>query len=356
MPTGQPASPHDPPAASPRSPRPRLSALPAAARAVLAAVCAALTAGCFLLPQEEEILAPPLVEPPPITYRTIPVERRTIERRVVVGGAIVYPTQIALQFGERSGRLEEVRVRLGAQVTAGQVLATLDTDTLRIDVERQRIKLRRAELAAQRAVALGADRLQQEIGRLDVELERLTLRQLETELTKSTLRSPIDGEVVFVTRVLPGEPIGARQTVVQVADPRELLFAYRGQRDDEFSLGREVAVNLRGDTYPGVVVMTPRNVPIDAPEEMRDVVLVRVDAPPEALQRGQTGTASMVADRREQVIVLPADAVQTYVNRKFVFVLEDGLRTERTVEVGLSTSTQVEIVDGLRVGEQVVLR
>lgn len=339
-------------ARAPRRLRPAAALL--AATALLAA---ALTgAGCFLLPQEEEILAPPLVEPPPITYRTVTVERDTIERRVVVGGAIVYPTQIALQFGERSGRLEEVRVRLGDQVEVGQVLATLDTDTLRIDVERQRIKLRRAELSLQRVAALGADRLQQEISRLDVALERLALEQLETELAKSTLRSPIDGEVVFITRVFPGEPIGARQTVVQVADPRELLFAYQGQRDDEFSLGRAVTVNLRGDTYPGVVVMTPRNVPLDAPEEMRDVVLIRVDAPSEALTRGQTGTASMVADRRQDVIVLPADAVQTYVNRKFVFVLEDELRTERTVEVGLSTPTQVEIVDGLRVGEQVVLR
>lgn len=339
-------------ARAPRRLRPAAALL--AATALLAA---ALTgAGCFLLPQEEEILAPPLVEPPPITYRTVTVERDTIERRVVVGGAIVYPTQIALQFGERSGRLEEVRVRLGDQVEVGQVLATLDTDTLRIDVERQRIKLRRAELGLQRVAALGADRLQQEISRLDVALERLALEQLETELAKSTLRSPIDGEVVFITRVFPGEPIGARQTVVQVADPRELLFAYQGQRDDEFSLGRAVTVNLRGDTYPGVVVMTPRNVPLDAPEEMRDVVLIRVDAPSEALTRGQTGTASMVADRRQDVIVLPADAVQTYVNRKFVFVLEDELRTERTVEVGLSTPTQVEIVDGLRVGEQVVLR
>ena len=324
--------------------------------ALLAALAAALTGGCFLLPREEAILPPPLVEPPEITYRTRIVELDTIERRVVVGGAIVYPTQIALQFGERSGRLKEVLVRLGDEVTAGQVLATLDTDTLRLDVERQRIRLRRAELGLERATALGADRFLQEINRLDVQLEGLALEQLETELAKSTLRSPIDGEVVFVTRVFPGEPIGARQTVVQVADPRDLLFAYRGQRDDEFSLGREVTINLRGDTYPGVVVMTPRNAPLDAPDEIRDVVLVRVDAPREELTRGLTGTASMVTDRRENVIVLPADAVQTYVNRRFVFVLEDDLRTERTVEVGLATSTKVEIIDGLQVGEEVVLR
>ena len=319
-------------------------------------LAAALTGGCFLLPREEAILPPPLIRPPEISYRTETVELDTIERRVVVGGAIVYPTQIALQFGERSGRLKEVLVRLGDDVTAGQVLATLDTDTLRLDVERQRIRLRRAELGLERAAALGSDRFQQEMYKLDIQLERLALEQLETELAKSTLRSPIDGEVVFVTRVFPGEPIGARQTVVQVADPRDLLFAYRGQRDDEFSLGREVTINLRGDTFPGVVVMTPRNAPLDAPEEVRDVVLVHVDAPPEALTRGQTGTASMVTDRRENVIVLPSDAVQTYVNRRFVFVLEDDLRVERTVEIGLSTSTQVEIVEGLSVGETVVLR
>ena len=323
---------------------------------LLAALSTALTASCFLLPKEEAILPPPLVEPPKITYRTLTVELNTMERRVVVGGAIVYPTQISLQFGERSGRLKEVRVRLGDKVTAGEELATLDTDTLRLDVERQRIRMRRAELSLERTAALGADRFQQEMSKLDIQMERLTLKQLETELEKSTLRSPIDGEVVFVTRVIPGEPISARQTVVQVADPRDLLFAYRGTRDDEFSFGRDVTINLRGDTYPGVVVMTPRNAPLDAPKELRDTVLIRVDTPPESLTRGQTGTASLVTDRRENVIILPSNAVQTYVNRRFVFVLEDGLRIERPVEVGLSTSTRIEIVDGLSVGEEVVLR
>lgn len=323
---------------------------------VLAVVGAALCSGCFLLPQEEAILPPPLVEPAPITYRTVTVTRDNVERRVMVGGTIVYPKQIALQFGERSGRLRDVIVQLGDRVETGDLLATLDTDTLTIDIERQRIGLRRAELALERVMLLDTDRYQREISKLDVQIEYLALQQLEIELRKSTLRSPIDGEVVYVTRVAPGEPIGARQTVIQVADPRELLFAYRGQRDEEFFLGRKVIINLRGDTYPGVVVMTPRNAPSDLPAEVRNLVLISVDAPPESLSRGQMGTALMVADSREDVIVLPADAVHSYMNRKFVFVIEDGLRVERTVETGLSTMTRVEIIDGLDVGEQVVLR
>ena len=53
----------------------------------LAAVMA--LAGCFLLPQEERILAPPLLATPEISYRVIEAEPGVIEDRVTVGGVFI---------------------------------------------------------------------------------------------------------------------------------------------------------------------------------------------------------------------------------------------------------------------------
>jgi macrolide-specific efflux system membrane fusion protein len=323
---------------------------------LVALALASTTNGCFLLPKEERILAPPLVVPPPVAYRTLTADLDTLERRVTVGGTFVYRTQIALRFGERGGRLAALRTSLGDQVVVGQLLAMLDTDSLELDVARQQIRVQRAQLVVDRLVAARADRFQVGIAALDVDLEALALDQLRTELRKAQLRSPIAGEVVYIGRVVPGEEVGARQTIVQVADPGDLLLAHRGRRSDEFKLGIQVEVRAASVEYVGEVVMTPLNVPSDAPEDMRDLILIRVGAPLDAFRRGQTATVTLVAERREDVLVLPLDVVQSYANRRFVFILENGLRTDRTIETGMTTATHVEVVAGLQVGEQVVIR
>ena len=312
--------------------------------------------GCFLLPKEEHALAPPLVEPPPIVYRTAAVEVDLIEVNVVVRGTFIYPSQTALQFGDRAGRLAEFGVRLGDTVEAGQILARLDTDGLELDVARQRLRLRRAELALERLEAAGADRFQLQIAGVDVQLEQLQLEELLLELEKATLRSPIRGEVMYLTRSNPGEQVGARETIAQVADPRDLSLAYRGPRVAQFSIGATVDVRFEQADYFGEVIMTPGSIPRDADERLRDLVLIRVDAPAGAMRAGQSARIILSVDRREDAVVVPADAVHHYLERRFVYVLEDGLRAERTVEVGLTTATKVEVIDGLSPGEEVVLR
>ena len=102
--------------------------------------------------------------------------------------------------------------------------------------------------------------------------------------------------------------------------------------------------------------MTPLNVPRDAPDEMRELILMRVhDLPPE-VEKGDTASVVLIRARREGVIVLPRNLVQTYLGRRFVYVLVDGLREERNVEVGIQTPTQVEVAAGLEVGEEVIKR
>ena len=312
--------------------------------------------GCFLLPKEDRILAPPLIEPAPITYRTVTAQLGTIERRITVSGSFIFPTQIALRFGARGGRLSALHTALGESVVAGQLLAELDTDSLRLDIARQQLRVERAQVTSDRLNAARADRYQIRIAEIDVQLERLLLEQQQTELAKADLRSPIDGEVVYIARLSPGEVVDARLIMMQVADPADLVLAYRGPRVREFRLGSIVSVNARGTEYAGEVVMTPLNVPSDAPQDMRDLILIRADISAEAVSKGQSAVATLVVERREQVIVLPIDVVQSYANRQFAFVLEDGLRTERTIETGIATPTSIEVRAGLRVGEQVVIR
>ncbi len=330
--------------------------MPACARAALAGVAALAALGCFLLPDEEEVLSPDLLHAPQITFRTVVAELGAIERKTIVTGQFVYREQHPVFFRDRAGPLRALYVDWGDAVEAGQLLAELDTSALLDRIALQELELRRADLLHQRAVATGADRFAVGLAELDLERARLLLSQLRAELARSRLFAPIAGRVVYVASVQPGEQVSAYRTVVQVADPSDLVLGYHGQQRRDFIAGAAVSVVMAGGTYAGEVIATPASAPSDATDAEAARVLIRVDGLPPRVTAGTSAVVHLVLERREGVVVVPRSVVETYVNRTYVQVLEDGLPVERDVEVGIETPTRAEIRSGLSAGEAVVLR
>lgn len=330
--------------------------MPACVRAALAAVAALAVLGCFLLPDEEEVLSTDLLQAPQISFRTEVAELGAIERKTIVTGQFVYREQHPVFFRDRAGPLRAIHVGWGDAVEAGQLLAELDTQALLDRIALQELEQRRADLLHQRAVATGADRFAVGLAELDLKRARLVLSQLRGELDRSRLFAPIAGRVVYIAAVQPGEQVVAFRTVVQVADPSDLVLGYRGQQARDFIVGAAVNVEMAGATYPGEVIATPASAPRDATDEEADRVLIRVDGLPPRVTAGASAVVHLVLERREGVVVVPRSVVETYVNRTYVQVLEDGLPVERDVEVGIQTPTRAEIRSGLSAGEAVVLR
>ena len=317
---------------------------------------AGVLAGCFLLPREEQVLAPPLMQTPEVTYQTVQAERADIENAVVVSGSFIYPDLHTVYFEHRSGPLRNVYIGLGQDVQAGEVLAELDTNALVLNIAQQEIALRKAQLQLDRTRALRSDSFSIQIAQLDVEAAGLRLQQLQDELGKSRVVAPISGEVVYVARLEEGGFVSTYTTVAQIADPKVRLLAYNGFNRGDFRPGMAVGVTIRGETFEGEVLWTPLNAPRDVSEEMRELVLIKVFELPDTVQRGDAATVRLVLERKQNVIVVPRNLVQTYLGRRFVYVLEDGLRQERNVGVGIQTSTRTEITEGLEEGEILVVR
>lgn len=350
-------------------------------RILLAAVSATLllSAGCSMLPQEETTLAPPLKVPEKITYETLEVKKGTIERKLRVTGRFVSVSQSNIQFTERGGRLELLKVKIGQKVKKGDILATLDTDTLNDDIKLQRISLERAQLAYNEAkrvlnvesaanssnpdmTRVDAESKNKQLqynlsmARLDVESNTIRLKTLTRALSEANLISPIDGDVIYVTDVKTGDWIDTYATVVTVADPEKLQLRYSDDRVGDFVTGMKVTVTIDNIDYQGEVVMTPLDLPIDAKESMKNTVLVAVTGLPKDIRIGLDARIVATLDLRENTIVLPKYALNKNFGRTYVNVLKNNLREERDVEVGIQSDTEVEIVKGLELGEMVIVR
>ena len=312
-------------------------------------------AGCYLFPKEEKVLAPPLLAQPEVTYSTVTVKRGTIESKTTVPSDFVSVTQTPSFFHYGGSRLKRTLVKLGDEVKPGALLAELDTGSLDNRIAQQKILVRKAQVTSDRAIAFGRDRFEKELAALDVELAGLQLQDLQAQMDESKLYATAAGTVVYVAGVKPGDLLDAYRTVVQVADPKNLQLVYKGEKSGDFRVGNEVSVQLaNGKSYSGVVTMSPGSAPADVTEDLRGAIVVGLKSLPPGASIGDTASITRLLARRENVVVLPRDLVHTYLGRDFVQVMENGQMKERTLQLGVQTLTDVEVVSGLEPGEQVL--
>jgi macrolide-specific efflux system membrane fusion protein len=316
----------------------------------------ALLSGCFLLPKEEEMLAPPLMEPPEITYETYEAKRGTIVDDFRVTGNFVYAKQENVYFRYRGGRLLKIYVTYADMVKTGQLLAELDTDSLKYQVTMQQLTVEKAKLQAERGSLLGDDKILQKMADLEIRQAQLTLESYQTELSKAQLYAPLDGIVVYVGRFAEGDAIDAYRTVVRIADPRVIELSYKGIKASDFTFGMNVEVSFANATFAGSVVQTPGTAPIDLPEDERGQIVVRVKNLPGNVQAGDDATIRVVLQRRDGVIVIPRNLVQTYQGSDFVNILVNNIKKQQPVEKGIVSATEAEIVKGLKEGDLVIIR
>lgn len=276
----------------------------------------------------------------------------------------------------------EARVR-AAQTDLDTLLAGADAD----DLASARAQLARAQadLAAltgagrQGAVAAQAGNLEAARARLEqltadpkasdlaraeasVAAAQAQLDQAQIALDDATLRAPFDG-VVATVNVAPGEAVGAQAPLVLI-DISRFLVKVTVDEVDIASVRQgqqvEVLIDALGETLPGTVVRLEPLPQSDSAVTAYQVT-VEIDPAESALSPGMTASATIIADRREGALSVPAAAVREVDGQTVVGVVvagEDGQRTveDRPVEVGLRTAERAEIAAGLSEGDEVVIR
>lgn len=220
------------------------------------------------------------------------------------------------------------------------------------------------EAARARLEQITADPTASDLARAEARVAQAQaqLDQAQIQLDDATLRAPFDGVVATVT-VAPGESVSAQAPVVLIDVSRFLVKVTVDEVDiSRVAVGQpvQVLIDALGETLPGSVT---RVEPLPQTESAVTAYLVTVEVDPAgtALKPGMTASATIVADSRAGVLSVPAAAVRTEGDTSLVSVVvtgADGARSveERAVSVGLRAGEQVEILDGLAEGEQVVIQ
>jgi multidrug efflux pump subunit AcrA (membrane-fusion protein) len=324
--------------------------------AFLIASCCLLATGCGLLPAEEEVLAPPLVEPQKIEYRTHAVARGSLIAQLRMTGILVPSDTRALSFEDQGGRLAIMHIQMGQEVKAGDLIAELESGSLDDQIALQELEVEKIVLDLANMRATGAGTYAIKRTEIDLKQQRIRLAALESAKEATVIRAPIDGQITYTISTPRGEYINAYQIVARVSETSKMLLVTNDIDAGELPIGAGVQLEYKTSVLAGEVVANPSTLFNDPDERLRTAAVIEFVAGfPEDAKLGDTLRITYIQDQRLDVIVLPRSLVNLMSGRKYVNVLLDGVRVEKDVEIGLMTDTEAEILTGLDEGDLVIM-
>ncbi|GFN30218.1 efflux RND transporter periplasmic adaptor subunit [Paenibacillus xylaniclasticus] len=328
---------------------------------IFGALCLIVTtlSGCSLLPSEEEPIPPPLVKPAQQEFDVVEVKKGDLSTYFKGTATVVSRSTHNVYFKQNGARVSDIFVSQGDEVKKGQLLVQLENEDLELKLELQRIAYERTKLDVERTVKSGnTDEI--EMKKLDLKSAKLQLDALESQWERTRLESPIDGVVTYLADINPGENVSAYSTIVTIADPKQTQIVYKSNNPSELArldVNMPAEVTINKVTYPGTIIQAPNSAPITGDQSMDDYNMRTLIVGTEGMEAriGQLAEVKVFLDKKEDVLILPKAAIRTYLNRQYVQLLDGERRKEVDVEIGLTTTTEVEIVQGVSEGDKIVL-
>jgi RND family efflux transporter MFP subunit len=190
-----------------------------------------------------------------------------------------------------------------------------------------------------------------------VEQARLDFEDTRQQLARATITAPFDG-VVLEVKANAGEAVAAHAPLIVIADPRAVEVESTVIEEDMSSVKLDEPVNLFFDAKPDATA-TGRVARIIPQRTTGDRLLypiyISVDQLPQGLIAGMTVDASIVVATRSDVLRLPRELVRVRSDGTAQIKVWNGQQIEqRIITVGLRGDSFVEVLDGLREGDQVV--
>lgn len=292
----------------------------------------------------------------------VPVEVAAVAKRPIAasfsGTANLEAPGEAQVVAKTSGVLLQLLAEEGDQVKAGQVLARIDPERPRLEMERARATVRKLENNYRRSQELLESKLVSAEAsdqiRFDLEAARAAYQLAQLELSYTNIVAPIDG-VIAARAVKPGNLIQLNSSLFRIVDTSRLEAVLNVPERDLATMKEGLAVRMTADAMPGEVfdgVIDRVSPVVDAGSGTFRVVTAFPGG--EGLRPGMFGRIEVVYDQRNDALTVPRSALLQDAGETAVFTVRDSKAVRVPIEIGHLSGELAEVRKGLDEGDQVV--
>ncbi|MBP1473441.1 efflux RND transporter periplasmic adaptor subunit [Frateuria sp. MAH-13] len=226
-----------------------------------------------------------------------------------------------------------------------------------MDVDRAKDTLQKAKLTTQHAKSdLGMDNASLNFDikskKLAHERQELLVKDLKRQVDDLNVKSPVDGQVGQLF-------IAERATVAKDAKLLSVidLSALEVEMQVPESFARDLGIGMNGEitgnghTWKGIVSAI-------SPEVVNGEVAARLrfdGATPKQLRQNQRLSVRILLDKRDNVLTVQRGSFVDESGGNYAYVVHEGIAEKKPIRVGASSIDKIEILDGLKEGDRIVI-
>lgn len=361
---------------------------------------------------------------------TTTLEKGTVESRIKSTGTIVSMDKREV-MSDVEEKIEKMYVKKGDKVSKGQILMTLDESSIRNKIKESKIRLQLEEESLKKTskngnldlkisldnlkikyedskreyernnelyeagaltkvevdrskdtmdqtyneIILAEDKIRNSdvendvnMQRQRVELARIELQNLEKDLVKYTIKSPIAGTIVD-TKISESGIVEARRMLMSIQDVDNLEMIINMNEYDigKIKVGNKVTItgdSLQGKKYTGEVKHIANVAKASLSDENQKLtgsdntieVKISINKDSDSLKPGLSAKADILTDSKKDVYVLPYETIFTKKDgSKAIFIVENKISKEIPITTGIGDEFNVEVKGDLKDGMEVIL-
>ncbi|MCY7310728.1 MAG: efflux RND transporter periplasmic adaptor subunit [Chitinophagaceae bacterium] len=297
-------------------------------------------------------------KPPPMKVDGYIVRPEPFQSTIEVPGNIV-PNEMAEIHPEVSGRIVQLNVAEGKYVGKGTVLAKLYDGDLRAQLNKVQIQLALAQKTEERQAQLlkiqGISQQDYDISLLQVNSLRADIGILQTSISKTVVRAPFSGKL-GLKNISPGSYVSPASVIaiINQTDRLKLDFTVPEKYIDKIKMGQLVTFTFEGSKKQlgAKVVATESNISENTRSLTVRAAVMGSDA---GLLPGSFAKVMLSFDPDPNALLVPTQAVLPQARGKKVILYKSGTAIFADVVTGVRDSAKVQITDGLKPGDTVVV-
>lgn len=304
-----------------------------------------------------------------IPVSIVAIKEQSISRFIETTGT-VYSSKEAVAKSQLSGSYQLQKnpttgktFALGDWVKEGQLLITLKDkefeNGLQIEGKKLNLELANNNLNKQKSLHEKGGVTLTELNNASVEYinAKYSYENAQIQQEKMFVRAPFDGSIVEIPYSTEGVKIEQGKDLFKIMKYDLLLLDIKLPEKHllEIRKGQTVHItnyNLDEDTLAGSISQIS---PVINPDTRTFQSVLEIKNQDLLLRPGMFVKAAILSEKRDKTIVIPKETIISRQNGKVVYIVENGIATEKSIKTGLENQNVIEVLDGLKINDRLVV-
>ena len=294
----------------------------------------------------------------PVAVNILIVKDTAVNNIIDVTGSIDANEKVSL-VSQTAGNITGIYFNEGGRVQKGQLLVKVYNQDLEASLQQVKYQETLAKQNEYRNKIL----LQKEaISQQEYDTSLTSLNSLKAQadvikaqISRTEIRAPFSG-TVGLRNVSPGSYLSPQSPIAQLVniDPAKVTFSVPERYLSIIGPGSKIRFNTESsrENFTATVYAIEPSIDVNS-----RTITVRAKAPnPKGLlTAGSFAKINLTLDQIPKTILLPTEAVIPDLKSSIVYIYQNGVAATKAVKTDMRTDTKIQVIDGLKPGDSVVV-